>query len=205
MGCLLEAECHWVCSSDGLMALRLMDPVVMKCINSSNGVSFSKKPGVECRIWMNLNHNMILFVIYTWVTMKSCFGHPRCQRMLLWNLLENVIHTNYTIFHDEKLHDVLVTPQARVLTKNCLTSHSCAAWCQARFFLPMEPKVVRWRKGSFVLWNSFHEESNCFEVPLNFESFCILPGRVNQFFSEWNLNGTHSKHIQSTYSTNSHK
>ena len=50
--------------------------------------------------------------------MKSCFGHPRCQRMLLWNLLENVIHTNYTIFHDEKLHDVLVTPQARVLTKN---------------------------------------------------------------------------------------
>ena len=47
MGCLLEAECHWVCSSDGLMALRLMDPVVMKCINSSNGVSFSKKPGVE--------------------------------------------------------------------------------------------------------------------------------------------------------------
>ena len=78
---------------------------------------------------MNLNH-MILFVLPLY-TMKSCSGHPRCQRMLLWNFLEDVVHHN-TIIHDEKLHDVLVTPQTRVLTKNA--SRAVPVQLDARLF-----------------------------------------------------------------------
>ena len=68
------------------------------------------------------------------------------------------------------------------------TAHELLPWSlDPRLFSPMEPKVVRWWKGSFRLQNSFHGGVKLLWSSLNFESFCIC--RANQGFlrmtSEW--------------------
>lgn len=55
----------------------------------------------------------------------------------------------YTIIHAEKCHDALITPQTRVLIQDF--SRATRMKLDPRLFSPMEPKVVRWWKGSFRL------------------------------------------------------